>query len=188
MKKLLKNINFRVWLAITGVSTILIGTSYVMVQQSTRLAADDAPIALAEQIQNASNQKDLVDGLPKVNLNNQSGTFAILVDMNKKVIASSADLDGQTPLPPSGVLDYTLKYRQDSITWQPKPHVRLATYVIPLSSPETFATHDVDFGYIITGQSLNNAEDRINTYTRLAAIGWLLVIAWTSLALLYKRR
>lgn len=37
--QLVKNQYFRVWLAILGISTIIIGGSYTMVQQPTRLSA-----------------------------------------------------------------------------------------------------------------------------------------------------
>jgi hypothetical protein len=42
--------------------------------------------------------------------------------------------------------------------------------------------------YIITGQSLSQAEDRINTYGLLALAAWLAVIAWCFLVLILPER
>ena len=183
MDKRLSNLQLRVWLAIVGAATLVMGTAYAMVQQSTRLAADDLPLTTAQvtkqELQSGSNPSDAVPSL-KTDLKTDSSVFVIITDNSKHVLASSADLDGQTPLPPSGVFSFTVQNGTDHFTWQPQNGVRLATRV------ENYASGS-DKGFIIAGQSLKPFEDRIATYTWLAAAGWLAVVAWSFLTLLLPR-
>jgi hypothetical protein len=183
MNKPLVNMQVRLWLALVGVATLVLGASYAMVQQSTRLSADDLPLTTAQvarqELQSGSNAADIVPTL-KTNLATDTSVFMIITDSSKHVIASSATLDGKTPLPPNGVFSYTATHSSDHFTWQPEPGVRLATRVMKYgNSPSD--------GFIITGQSLKPYEDRISTYTALAAAAWLAVIAWSYLLLLLPR-
>lgn len=183
MDKLLGNLQLRLWLAIVGVATLIIGSAYAMVQQSTRLAADDLPLTTAQvakqELQSGSNPKDIVPAL-KTNLKTDSSVFTIITDNSKHVLASSATLDGQTPLPPNGVFSFTAQHGTDHFTWQPEAGVRLATRVI------TYGKSPSD-GFIVTGQSLKQYEDRISTYTYIALAAWLAVLAWSYLLLLLPR-
>jgi hypothetical protein len=183
MNKLLANMQIRLWLAIVGVATLVLGGSYAMVQQSTRLAADDLPQTTAQvakqELQAGSNATDVVPTL-KTNLQYDTSVFMIVTDNSKHVIASSAVLNGQTPLPPNGVFSFTSQHGSDHFTWQPQDGVRLATRVITYGKAP-------DSGFIITGQSLKPYEDRISTYTELAAAAWLAMIAWSYLLLLLPR-
>lgn len=183
MYKLLANIQVRLWLAIVGVATLVLGASYAMVQQSTRLAADDLPLTTAQvakqELQGGSNATDVVPTL-KSNLQYDTSVFMIVTDNTKHVIASSALLNGQTPLPPNGVFSFTTEHGSDRFTWQPEAGVRLATRV-------TTYGKSPDDGFIITGQSLKPYEDRISTYTALAFAAWLAVLAWSFLLLLLPR-
>jgi hypothetical protein len=183
MKPLLENMQLRVWLAIAGVATLIIGSTYAMVQQSTRLSADDLPLTTAQvakqELQSGSNPKDIVPAL-KTDLRTDSSVFTIITDSSKHVLASSATLDGQTPLPPNGVFGFTAQHGTDHFTWQPLNGVRLATRVIPYGK-------DPNAGFIVTGQSLKQYEDRISTYTYIALAAWLAVLAWSYLLLLLPR-
>jgi len=183
MDRFLGNLQLRMWLTIVGVSTLIIGSAYAMVQQSTRLAADDLPLTTAQvtkqELQSGSNPKDIVPAL-KTNLKTDSSVFTIITDSSKHVLASSATLDGQTPLPPNGVFGFTTMHGTDHFTWQPEAGVRLATRVI------TYGKSPSD-GFIITGQSLRQYEERISTYTYIALAAWLAVLAWSYLLLLLPR-
>lgn len=183
MNKLLFNAQFRVWLALAGTATLVLGTAYAMVQQSTRLSADDLPLTTAQvakqELQSGSNASDVVPTL-KTDLKYDASVFVIVTDSSKHVIASSAVLDGQTPLPPNGVFSFTAQHGTDHFSWQPQAGVRLATRVVK------YGTAPQD-GFIITGQSLKPYEERISTYTWLALAGWLAVLAWTYLLLLLPR-
>jgi len=184
MHKLLRVKAVREWLAIVGAATLVIGASYTMVQQSTRLAADDAPLAMAQtiktQLDNGAAPNDVVPA-QSTNLRTNTNVFAVVTDSSRHVIASSATLDGQNPLPPKGVFDFTSANGSDHFTWQPADNVRLATRVM------TYGNAD-NHGFIITGQSLSQAEDRIATYGTLALAAWLATVAWTYLVLILPER
>jgi hypothetical protein len=183
MRKLLGNALFRAWLAIVGVATLVLGASYTMVQQSTRLSADDLPLTTAQvakqELQSGSDTKDIVPTL-KTNLRTDTSVFMIITDSSQHVLASSALLEGQTPLPPQGVFSFTNSHGNDRFTWQPTSGVRLATRVTKYGqSPND--------GFIITGQSLKPFEDRIQTYTWIALAAWLALLAWSYMLLLLPR-
>lgn len=180
MNRLLGGPLVRAWLAVAGSATLILGASYAMVQQSTRLSADDLPLTTSQvakqELQNGSDAKDVVPTL-KTDLRNDMSVFMIITDSSQHVLASSATLDGKTPLPPKGVFDFTAVHSTDHFTWQPVTGVRVATRVTKYGqSPSD--------GYIITGQSLKPFEDRISTYTWIALAGWLAMLAWSYLLLL----
>jgi hypothetical protein len=176
---LLANRDFRIWLAIAGAATLIIGTAYTMVQQSTRLSANDAPLAMAQTIksslENGASPNDVVPA-QTINLRQNNNLFAIVTDDSQHVLAGSASLDGQNPLPPKGVFVYTKDHGSDHFTWQPAAKVRLATYVLSY-------TNASGGGFIITGQSLDQFEKRVDTYTQLALAAWLATLAWTFLTI-----
>ncbi len=166
-----------------GVATLILGASYAMVQQATRLSADDLPLTTAQvakqELQAGSNATDVVPSL-KTNLQSDNSVFMIITDGSKHVLASSATLNGTTPLPPNGVFSYTNANETDHFTWEPQEGVRLATRVVKYgSSPED--------GFIITGQSLKPYEDRVSSYTAIAVAAWLAVLAWSYLFLMLGR-
>ncbi|HLY66810.1 MAG TPA: hypothetical protein VKU60_14850 [Chloroflexota bacterium] len=113
----------------------------------------------------------------KTDLKTDDSLFMIVTDSTKHVLASSATLDGQTPLPPAGVFSFTDAHGTDHFTWEPEPGVRLATRVTKYSE-------DSDSGYIVAGQSLKPYEDRISTYTWIALAAWLASLAWSYLMIL----
>lgn len=180
MNRLLGNPLFRARLAIVGVATLIIGASYAMVQQSTRLSADDLPLTTSQvakqELQKGSDAKDVVPTL-KTNLRYDTSLFTIVTDSSQHVLASSAVLDGQTPLPPRGVFSFTNTHGTDHFTWEPAPGVRLATRVTKYSN----SPND---GFIVTGQSLKPFEDRILTFTWIALAAWLASLAWSYLLIL----
>jgi hypothetical protein len=180
MNKLLGNGLVRAWLAIIGVATLILGASYTMVQQSTRLSADDLPLTTSQvakqELQSGSDAKDVVPTL-KTDLSFDTSVFMIVTDSSQHILASSAVLHGKTPLPPNGVFSFTNVHGTDHFTWQPESGVRMATRITKYGN----APND---GYIITGQSLKPFEDRISTYTWIAAAAWLASVAWAYLLLL----
>ena len=182
MKSWLKSDIFRLWLAVVGASTLLLGAAYTMVQQSTRLAADDLPLQTVESIRHqlakGATPQDAVP-VVKTNLRADDTVFAIITNKDQDVLASSASLDGKTPLPPTGVFDFTADHGADNFTWQPANNVRLATRIL------SYSTDGGD--YIIAGQSLKQAESRISVYGRLALAAWLAMFAWVTLVLVFLR-
>ncbi len=171
----------RIWLAIVGTSTLVLGASYAMVQQSTRMAADDLPLATSQSVQRqlsaGAQPPDAVPNI-KTDLQTDSTVFVTITDNSRRILATSAILKASNPLPPAGVFDYAQAHGSDQFTWQPAPGVRLATRVISYSASSGTS------GFIITGQSLSQAEKRIGTYTLFAAVTWLAIIIWTLIVLL----
>jgi hypothetical protein len=180
LMKVFGNPVFRAWLAIVGVATLILGASYTMAQQSTRHSADDLPLTTAQvakqELQSGSDAKDVVPTI-KTNLRTDTSVFMIITDNTQHIIASSAVLDGKTPLPPKGVFVYTNETGSDHFTWEPSSGVRMATRA---------TTYGVGAarGYIITGQSLKPYEDRIENYGWIALAAWLAAVAWSYLMLL----
>ena len=180
MKKALSSSNFRIWLVIVGTATLILGAAYTMVQQSTRRAAHDAPIAKAQAakqlLESGAAPADVVPN-QKIDLKENINVFVIVTDKDQHVLASSAQLNGQTPLPPIGVFKYTKTHGADTLTWQPADDVRIASH--------TLAYKD---GYIVTGQSLDPAEDRIDSYSLITLAAWLAIILWATIVLLFVRK
>jgi hypothetical protein len=181
MKQMLARPRVQLWLAITGTATLVLIGAYAMVQQSTRLGANDIPTVQAQSIEQSlkmgtAPEETVAD--KSVDLSGGAlAPFTIITDDNYHVLAASAVLNGKTPLPPAGVFSYTKAHLNDNITWQPQAGVRLATHVTTFNTPS-------GSGFIITGQSLAPFEDRVSTFTAIAVLSWIGVIAWTSFVLL----
>jgi hypothetical protein len=147
-----------------------------MVQQSTRRSANDLPLMTAQLV-----KKQLVSGAApsevvptdKTDLRSDFAVFVIITDDSRHVLASSANLDGKTPLPPAGTFNFTAAHGSDNFTWQPTSGVRLATEMLSFND-----------GFIISGQSLKPFEDKVAIYNSLALAALLAVLAWISVFLL----
>ena len=180
MRELLSKSKVRLWLAVVGSATLLLGAAYTMVQQSTRLSADDLPLTTAQsvnhQLEKGATPQDVVPPI-KTDLRSDLSVFVIITDGTQHVLASSAELDGKTPLPPVGVFNFTTAHQTDHFTWQPNDGVRLATRVM------SFANSSSN-GFIITGHSLAPFENRVNVYNTLALLAWVATLAWTTFLLL----
>lgn len=163
-----------------GMGTILLIAIYTLVQQSTRLAANDLPISTAQavkhELDSGAQPSDVVPAI-KTDLRSDSTVFVIITDNSEHVLASSAILDGQPSLPPAGTFAFTKDHGSDWFTWQPKDDVRMAAYML------RYGTSPSD-GFIITGQSLKQAEDRIGKYGWLTLTAWLVMTAWATLIVL----
>ena len=176
IKRLLSSASWRVWLAIVGSGTLIIGTAYVTVQQSTRLSAQDLPLQTAQtikhQLDSGAAPQSVIPATP-TNLSSDATVFVTIADSQYKIVASSSSLDGQPTLPPQGTFDYTRSHGSDHFSWEPLSGVRQATQMLAYKN-----------GFIITGQSLKPYENRINTYGILALAGWLAMVMWSFLLIM----
>src|SRR5438105_248336 len=90
----------RIWLAMVGAATLILGTAYAMVQQSTRLSANDLPATTAQTLKHELEQgavpTDVVPNL-KTDLKTDTTVFVTITDSSRHVLASSAQLDGKAP-------------------------------------------------------------------------------------------
>ena len=127
--------SLRLWLPIAVAVTLLCGLMYTLVQQDLRQTANDPQIQMA---QDAAAQ--LASGTPvvslvpsqRVDIAASLAAFLIVYDHTGKVIASSATLDGKTPMLPAGVLTAARASGEDTVTWEPRSGVRIAAVVVPV--------------------------------------------------------
>jgi hypothetical protein len=132
-------------------------------QQAARLLAQGAPPG------------SVAKG-PIVNLGTSLGVHLSVFDENGRVLASTAVLDGRTPVPPAGVLR-TARARDDLVTWQPRPDVRVAAVATRWSGP-------AGRGTIVVGRSLKVVEQREGRLLRRIALWWLLAMVTTAIVAL----
>jgi len=167
------------WLPIAAAITALSGLFYVVAQQIYRQSANDPQIQLAEdtaaQLEAGAQPQALV-GSNKVDIARSLAPFLIIYDDTGNPIASSAQLNGQTPSLPSGVFTDVRKSGDDRITWQPQEGVRSATIITHFAGPHP--------GFVLAGRSLTEVEKRVDQLAPLVGLGWLSTLAGTLVACL----
>ena len=154
------------------VVTALAGLVYVSVQQDQRSLANDPQLQMAQdaaaRLTNGAQPRDVVTG-PAVDLASSLAPFITVVSPGNDVLASTATLNGTTPVPPAGVIDAARTGGNDTVTWQPASNVRQAIVVVPYDSA-------VGQGAVIVGRSLRAIEAR-ETLTLLAsAAAWIVTL------------
>lgn len=172
MKKWLADASSSNWLRVVGVGTIVLIASYLLIQQSTRLAADDLPLATAQTtVHRLESGAKPNEAVPQTltDLKSDSTVFVAITDQSYKILASSIKLDGSAPLPPDETLAVAKSKGINTFTWKPEADVRLATQVLPYSG-----------GFVVAGQSLAQAEKRIETYGWIVLAAWLGIVLWAT--------
>ena len=154
------------------VVTGLAGLVYVSVQQDQRSLANDPQLQMAEdaaaRLSNGAQPQDVVTG-QKVDLAASLAPFITVVSPGNDVLASTATLNGGTPVPQAGVIDAARRAGSDSVTWQPASNVRQAIVVVPYDAA-------IGKGAVIVGRSLRAVEAR-ETLTLLASTAaWLVTL------------
>jgi hypothetical protein len=162
------------WVPLAALATLLVGLTYVAVQQSYRSSANDP------QIQMAEDAVALLDGgaLPKsvlpqnsVELTTSLSPFLIIYDSSGDPKLSNATLQDIVPVIPLGSLVYAKANGENRITWQPAPDVRIASVIVPFSGG--------DGGYVLAGRSLREVENRVSQLTTMLGLGWAVTLAIT---------
>jgi hypothetical protein len=167
------------WVIIAFLVTFTSLLVYVAVQQVLRLGANGIPAELAEKTSiNLENAKSPLDSVPGeiIDISKSSGTFAMIFDKDKNLLASSAVMGIAEPSYPKGVFDYVDKNGEDRITWQPQKGLRFATIAIKAGDK-----------YVVAGRSLKETEKLINTVGNLVFYAWLACMIFSSalLAIIY---
>lgn len=172
------------WLRSAIVICGLCGILYVAIQQELRQGANDPQIQMAEDA-----AAQLADGQPvqsvvpvqKVDIATSLAPYIIIFDSTGKPVASSAQLNGQTPTIPSGVFDYVRQNGEDRITWQPQPGVRSAIVVTQFKGANS--------GFVVAGRSLREVEIREDDALHIALLGMvtLLFITFVATTILFGR-
>ena len=157
------------WLPLAVVASGLCVFTYVAVQQNYRMNANDPQIEMAQNtaawLSQGVSPQALVVGTP-VDISTSLSTFTILFDANGNPLASSAQLNGKTPLVPQGILTAALKSGENRVTWQPQPEVRIAAVVDSYKSADSS-------GYVLVGRSLREVEARIDNLTLMLTLTWV---------------
>jgi hypothetical protein len=168
------------WILISGVITVAALTSFVGVQQVLRRAADHPQIeiarAAADRLSAGASPQSLVTGSP-IDIASSSDTYLIVVDSTGALLATSAQLDGGSVIPPTGVFNYVGDHGEDVISWQPAAGVRSAIVI------DSFRG-----GYVVAGRSLTWTEEAESAVGLWAVIGWAAaVMLGGGLSLLVQR-
>ncbi len=174
--KILKAI-VKYWILIAMIITGLCGLIYVTVQQDLRLSADDPQIQLAEDAAAklaAGQQIQNVVPTDQVDIATSLAPYIIIFDANGKPIASSAQLDGQTPTIPAGIFDFVRQKGEDRISWQPRPRVRTAIVVTQFKRPNS--------GFVLAGRSLREVGIREDSSMHIVLLGWISMLLVTLFA------
>ena len=85
---------------------------------------------------------------------------------------ASAQLDGQIPELPKGVLDAARANGQNRVTWEPKEGVRIAAVVTRY-----------DGGFVLSGRSLREVEKRTEMLSKEVMVVWVITLGITFLAI-----
>jgi len=168
------------WLPIAVGCTLVLGISYVFVQQSYRMGANDPQTMVARDTATALASGSAPDQLvsnetidPSVSL----APFVIVFDAAGKPLVSSAQLNRATPVPPVGVLDASKASGENKVTWQPRPDTRIAAVVVPVRGGAE--------GFVLAGRSLRVVEQRVDDLTQMAVLGWAATMLATFAAVLF---
>ena len=176
MKKTLFRI-LRYWLFGAVIVTGLSGMLYAVVQQDLRLNANDPQIQIAEDTAAALSSGQAVQTLvpsTKVDIASSLAPYLIIFDATGKPIATSAQLNGQTPTIPSGVFGSVRQNGEDRFTWQPQVGVRSAVVVTQFKGANS--------GFVLAGRSLREVEIRESDIQLDVTAGWLAMLFATLVA------
>jgi hypothetical protein len=163
----------RHWLPLALVIVAMSGLVYLVVQQTLRLGANQPQVQMAEDTAAAivhGESPTAVVPAATVDIETSLAPFMIVWDDNGKVLASSAVLHGQAPDLPVGVLNDVRLHREDRVSWQPGPGVRIAAVVVRVNGEKP--------GFVLAGRSLREIEQLIDQISRIviaAALVTLLV-------------
>jgi hypothetical protein len=157
------------FLPVAVLATLCCGLVYIAIQQDLRSGGNDPQLQLAEdaaQSLDAGAAPLDVAGGPKVDVAQSLAPFVVVFDPSGHVLATDGRLDGQDPIPPTGVLDAARAHSPNVVTWQPRPGVRVATVTVPWQG-----------GTVLAGRSLREVERREDQALLLVAAAWLAMIA-----------
>lgn len=181
--KHLKNI-FLSWIPFAVTITFLSLLTYGTVQQTIRLSANDPQVQMAQDA--AANYPSgaaselLLSSKDRTDMAKTLSPFLIIYDSTGKPLTSGAQLNGQIPTPPLGVLENAKTSGENRVTWQPQNGVRIAAVIVPFNS-NSASPHS---GFILAGRSLKEAENLIDKITFDALIGWLVTMFFSLCAVI----
>jgi hypothetical protein len=157
-------------LILAALSTVLSLGLAVIPQQVLRLGANDPQVEITGNLkavlQQGADPLSLVAHTP-VDIRESLSLFTMVFDEHGRQLASSAQLNGASPIPPAGVFDYARKHGEERVSWQPQPGVRIATVI----------RHVETGGFILAGRNMREVEARESLATTQAGLVWLGMLA-----------
>lgn len=157
-------------LILAALSTVLSLGLVVIPQQVLRLGANDPQVEitgnLKAALQQGADPSSLVAQTP-VDIRESLSLFTMVFDEQGHQLASSAQLNGASPVPPTGIFEYARKHGEERVSWQPQPGVRIATVI----------RHVAPGGFILAGRNMREVEARERLATTQAGLVWLGMLA-----------
>ena len=151
-------------------------------QQVLRQGANDPQIQMASDLAARLDQYGVNDGLRQealintdrlVDMDRSLAPFLIVYNDQGQPLASQAELNGQTPIPPVGVFDHVRQHEQERVSWQPaqgREHgVRIAAVVVRVNGPQP--------GFVLAGRNMREVEAREAQVGQLALLTWIGMMA-----------
>lgn len=154
------------------VLTLLGGAAAITMQQMLRRGANQPQIDMAQWYAGeigAGESPGNVIPPGYVDLEQSLQPFVIFYDEQGNPGPGTGYLDQRIPTPPSGVFDFVRIHGSESVTWQPRPGVRIASVVRRINSKTP--------GFILAGRSLRLVEEQESLLWRLVMAGWVIVMA-----------
>lgn len=151
--------------------TVLGGAGSVTVQRMLRRGANQPQAEMAEfyasEIHSGTDPDDIIPP-SYVDLERNLEPFVIFYDAQGKPEKSSGYLDQSVPVLPPGVFKYTRSHGSDTVTWQPRPGVRIAAVAKYVSGSHP--------GYLLAGRSLRLTEEYESVLRRMTFMGWFAIM------------
>jgi hypothetical protein len=154
----------------TVVVTLVALMGYVIAQQALRQGANYPQVQMAQDatFRLAAGGDFHMAGDDLVDPSRSLAPFLIVFDASGHPISSSAALNGKTPVPPPGVFSYARDHREDRVSWQPRPGVRIAAVIMPFGGQHP--------GFVLAGRSLSEVEASEQKIWYLTIVGWITLL------------
>jgi hypothetical protein len=163
------------WLFQIVIISILTLLVYASVKQNYRLSANDPQIQLAQEaaaaLTNQQNPQTLILKFPILDISQSLAPYLIIFNKDGLPLATSAKLDGHTPIPPLGVFAYVKEHGEDRFSWQPKKGVRSAAVVTKFEGSTS--------GFVLAGRSLYEVEKRQDQLFKIVCLVWVISLFGT---------
>ena len=156
---------------LAAISTVLALALYTIPQQVLRQGANDPQIQLAGDLATRLEQGIApTEAVPAgaVDIARSLSPFVIAYDDQGRPLASQAQLDGKTPVPPIGVFNYVRQHGDERVSWQPRRSVRIAAVVQRVNGPQP--------GFVLAGRNMREVEAREQQVEQMAGLAWIAML------------
>ena len=156
---------------LAAISTVLALALYSIPQQVLRQGANDPQIQMAGDLAARLEQGVApIEAVPAgaVDIARSLSPFVIAYDDQGQPLASQAQLDGKTPVPPNGVFNHVRQYGEERFSWQPRHGVRIAAVVQRVNGPQP--------GFVLAGRNMREVEAREQQVEQMAGLAWIAML------------